>query len=47
MSNDTCTTTVVDRGAILLSCAVCGPVGVYNCGSEAAVLHHITTAHQE
>lgn len=42
-----CQTTVVSRESILLSCSACGPVGVYLCGSEAAVLHHLTTAHEE
>lgn len=45
MDKSTCTTMVVDREIVLLSCTSCGPVGVYHCGSEAAVLHHLTTAH--
>lgn len=43
----TCSTTVVSRTSVLLACTACGPVGVYLCGPEAAVLHHITTAHNQ
>lgn len=42
-----CTTTVVNRDAVLLSCGQCGPVGVYLCGADVAVLHHISTAHSD
>lgn len=36
-----CSTTVVDRTAVLLSCTACGPVGVYLCGSDVAILSHL------
>lgn len=43
----TCSTTVVSRTMVLLSCTLCGPVGVYLCGPSVAVLHHVNTAHNE
>ena len=43
----TCSITVVSPTSVLLFCTLCGPVGVYLCGADAAVLHHITLAHTQ
>lgn len=39
-------TTTREGSVVLLSCSLCGPVGIYSCGSTLAVTHHLTT-HQE
>lgn len=41
----TITTTKTDN-VVLLSCSLCGPVGIYLCGSTLAATHHLAT-HQE
>lgn len=43
MQDSPVTATTTTDHVVLLSCSLCGPVGVYSCGVTLAITHHMST----